>query len=836
MNKKIVSGVILSLLLVNIATVTFDVCRFSEAVEQDTDWWPMYRHDPQHTSYSTSKAPNANHTLWIRQFGDWVRSSPTIHNNRVFIGADDGASGGRVYALNAATGEQIWNHTTGGDVVSSTAVAYGRIYFGSYDRKFYCLLETNGYLLWRFSTGGTISSSPCVMENKVVFGSNDFKIYCLDATTGDHLWNFSTLGEVWSSPAIVDGKVIFGSLDAKVYALNLTNGTLIWSTTTDSSINGSPSIADNKVFMCSSKRVYCLDATNGHLIWSYTTGGTINSSPAITNDNVFIGCNDYKMYCINAVDGQLKWTFTTGDIIYSSPAVADGKVFFGSNDQKVYCLSTSTGTLIWSYNTGGKIKTSSPGIAQRLVYIATNYYPPFSGKLFAFGRLTNTPPVATNLTITPPSPVTTDNLIGSYQYYDDDGDPEDGTEIRWYKNGTLQPEYNDTLEISFGSTTKGEKWNFTAKPKDGIDFGDPQISSVVTIQNTPPSIEQVIITPNPAYTNDTLIANPNGWLDIDGDSEGYSYQWQKYDDVVGWQNVTGATNENLSHDHFVKTDSIKILCIPYDGENYGDAKEDTIVISNAPPVINSYYPLVDPTIAEGESQEFNVTKFDVDADSLTVAWWKNQSHTGETSDFYLFTADYESAGIYNVTVIVSDSLSQVSHHWWLAVIDLEHDVAITNITLFRNIVGEGTTLSFNIKITNQGELTEIFNITAYANTTTIATVTNATLTSGNSTTVTFMWNTTGVAKGNYIISAFATPVPGETDMTDNTLTDGIVIITFPGDVNGDRKVRIDDILAIALAFGLDLGDPDYDPNLDVNGDDKIRIDDILIAALNFGQG
>ena len=56
-----------------------------------------------------------------------------------------------------------------------------------------------------------------------------------------------------------------------------------------------------------------------------------------------------------------------------------------------------------------------------------------------------------------------------------------------------------------------------------------------------------------------------------------------------------------------------------------------------------------------------------------------------------------------------------------------------------------------------------------------------------------------------------------------------------GDVNRDGRVRVDDILAIALAFGSDYGDPRYGPHLDVNGDLKIRIDDVLIAAENFGR-
>jgi hypothetical protein len=57
-----------------------------------------------------------------------------------------------------------------------------------------------------------------------------------------------------------------------------------------------------------------------------------------------------------------------------------------------------------------------------------------------------------------------------------------------------------------------------------------------------------------------------------------------------------------------------------------------------------------------------------------------------------------------------------------------------------------------------------------------------------------------------------------------------------GDVNGDGKVRIDDILAVATAFGSNWGEPKYGPNLDINDDLKIRVDDVLAAAQHFGQG
>jgi subtilisin family serine protease len=55
------------------------------------------------------------------------------------------------------------------------------------------------------------------------------------------------------------------------------------------------------------------------------------------------------------------------------------------------------------------------------------------------------------------------------------------------------------------------------------------------------------------------------------------------------------------------------------------------------------------------------------------------------------------------------------------------------------------------------------------------------------------------------------------------------------DVNGDGKIRIDDILLVAQAFGKNEGDPGWNLSADINKDSKIRIDDVLYVAQNFGK-
>lgn len=182
-----------------------------------------------------------------------------------------------------------------------------------------------------------------------------------------------------------------------------------------------------------------------------------------------------------------------------------------------------------------------------------------------------------------------------------------------------------------------------------------------------------------------------------------------------------------------------------------------------------------------------------------------------------------------------------------------HDVAITNVSLYKTVVGQGYSTSINATVQNQGEYTETFNVTIYAIHQTpefivpIQTQTVTNIPPANETTLIFTWNTTGVTLGNYTIVAVADTFPNETDTTDNTLVDGWVIVTITGDVDGNFRVDMGDISSICNGFGSTIGpDGNYwhhppgildplSPNLDTDGNGKIDMDDIVTALDHFGQ-
>jgi parallel beta-helix repeat protein len=110
-----------------------------------------------------------------------------------------------------------------------------------------------------------------------------------------------------------------------------------------------------------------------------------------------------------------------------------------------------------------------------------------------------------------------------------------------------------------------------------------------------------------------------------------------------------------------------------------------------------------------------------------------------------------------------------------------------------------------------------------------------TLESGTSTTLTFTWNTTGFAKGNYTIWAYATPVPGEIDTADNTFIGDIVTITIPGDMDGDFWVFLYDAVKLLSRYGAKIGNPQYDAVYDIDNDGRIFLYDAVILLAHYGQ-
>jgi outer membrane protein assembly factor BamB len=108
--------------------------------------WPAFRADGSRSSSTRGSLPANIAKRWEIQLPSTL-SAPIAVGEHMYVTAVDAHT---VYALDAASGKIIWEHTAGGRVDSPPAYYEGRLLFGCADGWVTCLRASDGALVWRF--------------------------------------------------------------------------------------------------------------------------------------------------------------------------------------------------------------------------------------------------------------------------------------------------------------------------------------------------------------------------------------------------------------------------------------------------------------------------------------------------------------------------------------------------------------------------------------------------------------------------------------------------------------------------------------------------------------
>ncbi len=122
--------------------------------------------------------------------------------------------------------------------------------------------------------------------------------------------------------------------------------------------------------------------------------------------------------------------------------------------------------------------------------------------------------------------------------------------------------------------------------------------------------------------------------------------------------------------------------------------------------------------------------------------------------------------------------SEIGHYVYMYTIQVieSHDVAVTSATASPGKATIGDSVAITVTVENQGGFQETFAVTPYYGDRQAAPAQTVTLAPKQRLTLNFAWDTSGTQPGGYVISARATPVPGEVDLVDNTFNDGRVVL------------------------------------------------------------
>jgi outer membrane protein assembly factor BamB len=797
--------------------------------------------------------------VWSHGAGGQVYSSPAVSNGIVYVGSLDGT----VYALNASTGASVWNCTTGSAVYSSPAVTSGLVYVGSYDGYVYCLNASTGSVVWTRSAGGQVYSSPAVAGGVVYVGSLDHNVYALDASTGVIKWTYPTGSPVYSSPAVNSSRVYVASYDHKIYCLNSSSGAQIWNFMTGSAVDSSPALAGGVVYVGSDK-VYCLNAFSGALVWSYATGADVGSSPAVANGVVFVGSYNYKIYA-----------FTQMPL---SAAISPTSAVLDIGMSQLF-TSTITGgtppyTCQWYLNTNPVSGATNP---------SWTFTPSSAGSYSVYLKVTDSAStVATSniVSVTVNGPLSmsiapSSSTIGSAQPQLFTSTVSGGTSpftYQWYLNGTaVSGATSSTWTFTPGSIGS---YNVYANVTD--NFGLKAKSNTATVTVTTVS---ATIAPTSASLN--VGQSQLFTSSISGGASPYSYQWYVNDTLV-----SGATSSTWTFTpSFAGTFKVYVT-VTDSALVQTTSNTATLVVTTT----GGSYTLSMYTVGQGSVLPGNGTYAsgaNVDIKAITVAGWLFAGWSGSVTGLSNMTivmsgnmfvtatftqgtfgltmyivgqgsvqpgnGTYPAGASVNITAItgpgwafqgwsggafgVSNTTIVMGGNMFVTAtftqVVVGHDVAVTNIASDKASIGQGFFSNVTVTIGNLGSFAETFNVTVYANQTVIDTFVNTALASGNFRTLSFTWSTSGFAKGNYTISAYAGPVPGDVNTTNNYLSSRPVAVTIIGDLNGDFKVSLADLVILANAYGSKPGDAKWNPNADIDGNGAVSLTDLVNLAINY---
>ena len=299
-------------------------------------------------------------TTWQYHTSYAINSSAACSNGTVYFSDNEQT----LYALDQNSGTLQWKFKMGEKLpypwrfdyyFSSPTIVDDEIIIGSDDGNLYMLEQKSGTVIWKFKGKGLIRSTASVYKEKVLFGDTDGNLYALDIKTGTQKWNFKINGEplnldtlgfdrkaILAAPVIAGDKIVVGARDGFLYCVNATDGKKLWAVDHEVSwIISTVAIKDSIVVTGTSDGhfIQAINLNTGKEIWKFHTPMATWSSPIINNDKVYEGCYDGQLFCVDLATGKRIAQFTTNGIIYSSPVINDSLLYIGSDDGHLYALS-----------------------------------------------------------------------------------------------------------------------------------------------------------------------------------------------------------------------------------------------------------------------------------------------------------------------------------------------------------------------------------------------------------------------------------------------------------------------------------------------------------------
>lgn len=353
-----------------------DLRRVRRQEERGVLSWPMYRGTPAGTAFSAASLNVPLELKWEFATGDRIYGSPAVVGGMVYAGSDDG----RLYCLDAESGERRWDIKLAAALRSAPCVIDGRVYIGDAAGRVHAVTAAGGEAVWSRDLGIDAECSPRGTSEQLVAATDDGQVVSFSPADGRPLWRQQLDGGPVASPALGEGVVAAGSARSGLHLLDAATGELRWRWQVAGGLVGSPVLLSGLVVCGSGDGRAELLTLDGEMVWTNHLPGPVGSSAAVAHERIYLGSSDGTIVCFDLATGARVWEFGIDANVSASPTVSGNTVFVGSEAGHLFALQARTGEPVWSYRTGYSIY-STPAVADGRLFVALRYY-----NMCAFGE------------------------------------------------------------------------------------------------------------------------------------------------------------------------------------------------------------------------------------------------------------------------------------------------------------------------------------------------------------------------------------------------------------------------------------------------------------------
>lgn len=305
----------------------------------DTDW-PMAGFDPANTGYNpVGRPPGTEVAESWRTITEQPTARPVVVENLVYL-PDIKA----VRSFAVGNGEARWSFAGPDDARfwASPTVAAWTVYQADSRGRVFALDARTGEERWRVDLETSVFGSPIVGTDAVYVGTSGERVHRIDARSGQVDWTRDVVGPVRDACALTESALVVVTRAGRVYAMR-PDGRFEWSRQLAAPVDGPATVSGDTVFVTTADdRILAFEHGTGRTRWAADVGDRIGRGVAVAGTSVYAS-GDTHLHAIDAGTGTRQWrSEVRGDGEW--PPVVVGESVFVSTAEAIYAMAADGGT------------------------------------------------------------------------------------------------------------------------------------------------------------------------------------------------------------------------------------------------------------------------------------------------------------------------------------------------------------------------------------------------------------------------------------------------------------------------------------------------------------